>query len=201
AGASALARLLEGLIYGVGTSDPVTLAGVSALLALTALVATWLPARRASRVAPVEAMREERGGSGTGAGAGTSTGTGSRTLTGAGTLTETGAAAARLAETGAFPVLVHVNVNVPVLVHVHVYVYVYEYVYAYVLGVSSSAGSSRMLSRRTNWRPRRSSSSTSSKEQVRGYGMWTPTPPISSTGSTSERSELPAMRKRRGSTP
>jgi putative ABC transport system permease protein len=59
AGASALARLLEGLIYGVGTSDPVTLAGVSALLALTALVATWLPARRASRVAPVEAMREE----------------------------------------------------------------------------------------------------------------------------------------------
>src|SRR5690606_23546878 len=83
-------------------------------------------------------------------------------------------------------VLVLVNVNV----HVH----------AYVLAVLSNAGSSRMLSRRTNSRPRRSSSSTSSKEQVSGYGMWTPTPPISSTGSTSERRELPAMRKRCGST-
>jgi len=59
AGAFALARLLEGLIYGVGTSDPVTLAGVSALLASTAFIAAWIPARRASRVAPVEAMREE----------------------------------------------------------------------------------------------------------------------------------------------
>ena len=59
AGALALTRLLEGLVYGVGTSDPVTLTGVSALLALAAFVAAWLPARRASRVAPVEAMRDE----------------------------------------------------------------------------------------------------------------------------------------------
>src|SRR5690606_20242878 len=59
AGAFALARLLEGLVYGVGTSDPVTLLGVSALLALAAFIAAWIPARRASRVAPVAAMRVE----------------------------------------------------------------------------------------------------------------------------------------------
>jgi len=59
AGALALARLLEGLVYGVGTSDPVTLVGVSVLLALAAFIAAWIPARRASRVAPVVAMRAE----------------------------------------------------------------------------------------------------------------------------------------------
>ena len=59
AGALALGRLLETLLFGVSATDPATLAAVAAGLALLALLATWIPARRASRVDPVIALREE----------------------------------------------------------------------------------------------------------------------------------------------
>ena len=51
-------RLLAGLLYGVRPADPLVLLSVPAVLALVALVASVIPARRASRVDPVIAMRE-----------------------------------------------------------------------------------------------------------------------------------------------
>lgn len=58
-GAFALSRFLESVLFGVEATDPVTFAGVSLVLTLAALVASWLPAYRAARVDPVEALRAE----------------------------------------------------------------------------------------------------------------------------------------------
>ena len=55
----AAGRLLTQFVYGVGTSDPATLATVSALLVAVAAFAAFLPARRASRVDPMQALRAE----------------------------------------------------------------------------------------------------------------------------------------------
>jgi putative ABC transport system permease protein len=54
-----LGRFLRSLLYGVRPEDPVTLAGVSLLLILAALLGTWIPARRAARVNPMESLRSE----------------------------------------------------------------------------------------------------------------------------------------------
>jgi ABC-type antimicrobial peptide transport system permease subunit len=54
-----LTRLLQSLLYGIGVTDSLTFAGVALLLALVALLASWIPARRATQVDPMIALRHD----------------------------------------------------------------------------------------------------------------------------------------------
>ena len=58
-GAAALAPLLASQLFGVGTADPITFAAVAAVLVTVAAAAAFLPARRAMRIDPVQAIRYE----------------------------------------------------------------------------------------------------------------------------------------------
>jgi putative ABC transport system permease protein len=58
-GAFALSRLMVGLLHGVEPGDPLTLLGATVVLLSVALVASSVPAWRASRLAPVAALRED----------------------------------------------------------------------------------------------------------------------------------------------
>jgi putative ABC transport system permease protein len=57
--AFAFSRMLAGLLFGVNASDPLTYTGVSVLLGVVAVLAAVLPARRATRVDPLVALRAE----------------------------------------------------------------------------------------------------------------------------------------------
>jgi ABC-type antimicrobial peptide transport system permease subunit len=57
AGALLLTRLMEGLLFQVKPGDPVTLGVVSGVLSAVALLASYIPGRRATRVDPVIALR------------------------------------------------------------------------------------------------------------------------------------------------
>ena len=59
AAAFAMSRVIAGFLFGVQARDPGVFVGIPILLSLVALVAVWLPALRASRVAPVIALRAE----------------------------------------------------------------------------------------------------------------------------------------------
>jgi len=59
AGALAVTRLMSSLLFGVSASDPITFVGVAALLSAVAMLACYLPARRATQVHPLVALRYE----------------------------------------------------------------------------------------------------------------------------------------------
>lgn len=59
AAALAAARTLESLVFGVEATDPATLGAVAALLTAVTLVASYMPARAATRVDPLEGLRAE----------------------------------------------------------------------------------------------------------------------------------------------
>jgi ABC-type antimicrobial peptide transport system permease subunit len=59
AGAAAGTRLLQGMLFGITPLDPLTFAAVSLLFGLVAAVASYLPARRATTVDPMVALRSE----------------------------------------------------------------------------------------------------------------------------------------------
>jgi putative ABC transport system permease protein len=58
-GAVALTRLMASMLYDVSASDPVTLIGVASVLVVVAVLASYLPARRASRADPMVALRSD----------------------------------------------------------------------------------------------------------------------------------------------
>jgi ABC-type antimicrobial peptide transport system permease subunit len=59
AGAFLTTRFIQGLLFGVAPDDPITVIGVSTVMALVGLAACWIPAQRAARIDPQTAMRRK----------------------------------------------------------------------------------------------------------------------------------------------
>jgi len=57
--AFAVTRVLQRFLFGIGATDPLTFIGVALLLTMIALLACWIPARRATKVDPLTALRHE----------------------------------------------------------------------------------------------------------------------------------------------
>jgi ABC-type antimicrobial peptide transport system permease subunit len=57
--AFAVARLVSGMLIHVSASDPATFGAAALFLGMVALAATWLPARRATRIDPMIALRQQ----------------------------------------------------------------------------------------------------------------------------------------------
>ena len=57
--AAGTGKLISGLLYNVGAMDPLAFTLAPLVLALAALLATWLPARRATQISPMLALRAE----------------------------------------------------------------------------------------------------------------------------------------------
>jgi ABC-type antimicrobial peptide transport system permease subunit len=57
--AVALAKLIESLLFGVSARDPLVFVAMPVILAAVALIAVWLPALRATRIDPIDALRRE----------------------------------------------------------------------------------------------------------------------------------------------
>ena len=58
AGALALTRVMKAMLFDVSATDPSTFVGVGVLLMLLALIASYIPARRVTRIDPVTALRD-----------------------------------------------------------------------------------------------------------------------------------------------
>jgi putative ABC transport system permease protein len=57
--AAGLGKLVSGMLYRVSPFDPLVMAAAAAVLSAAAMVACYVPARRATRIAPLEALRSE----------------------------------------------------------------------------------------------------------------------------------------------